>query len=126
MNLGLKISYICNDCDEVEAAIGTNPQTTIDAAALDLIHTNTASSVEGNTISNSGSLTFKLQDLGLTKSTIETTDLIFSVRRNGESSYSYSRIVAAQALTEVECGEINVSKVLNSNEQLLNDQGELS
>ena len=36
-----------------------------------------------------------------------------------------SRIVAAQALTEVECGEINVSKVLNSNEQLLNDQGEL-
>ena len=101
--LGLKIDYNCSDCDLVKIAIADNPQTEIDEAFLNSIHSSTVSAIEGEEISSAGSVTYKLSDIGPTANTLDSADLIFSLRREGEDSFKYVNILSANNAL-IECG----------------------
>ena len=103
LNLGVKISYDCNDCDTVKIAIGNNPGTDIGLTELNAIHSSTVEAIEGDEISSSGSVTYRLEDLGLSAATLDSVDLIFSMRKEGEDSFKYVNILS-RANATVECG----------------------
>ena len=104
--LGLKIDYNCSDCDLVKIAIADNPQTEIDETFLNSIHSSTVSAIEGEEISSAGSVTYKLSDIGLTANTLDSADLIFSLRREGEDSFKYVNILSADNAL-IECGVLD-------------------
>ena len=100
LNLGLKISFECGQCDDVEVALGDFPGGDIDSTALNTIHTNTKTPVEGSSVTQAGSVSYKFSELGLSAADIPNIDMVFSLRRPSEQSYTYARIVYELTCTD--------------------------
>ena len=88
----IKFDLSCDDCSEIETAILSYSGESIDFDLLNNMFDTTALAVEGNEMSSSGSVTFKLSDISVDLSDIDTSEFIFAIRNKGDRSYKYYKI----------------------------------